>query len=131
MEKICILCMSALLLILAGCDKDDDFDSVIGNWSVSHSTNSPDIFDTCDMWDYSFKSNGTGSSDTGSSLYNHFRYEIHGNHIILHYQASADVIGKLDFEYEIMFFSKDKMEWQEIPDESRGGVTHHLIFWRK
>ena len=100
---------------------------LLGEWSASHQSMNPDYGDTCDMWAFSFKADGTGTS----MLYTHqFRYELKGSHIVLHYQANEIFDDHLDFEYEIASVSKDRMEWYLIDTDS-GNRLQHLVFYRK
>ena len=139
MKKNLILCLGALLMLAIGmssCSKSDDEKDnnmvvspmlLLGDWSASHQSMNPDYGDTCDMWAFSFKADGTGTS----MLYTHqFRYELKGSHIVLHYQANEIFDDHLDFEYEIASVSKDRMEWYLI-DSNSGNRVQYLVFYRQ
>ena len=142
MKKDLILCLSALMMLIIGisissCSSSDDEKGnntvispmlLLGEWSASHQNMNPDYADTCDMWAFSFKADGTGTS----VLYTHqFRYELKDNHIVLHYQAQENVcFVQLDFEYEIASVSKDRMEWYLI-DSNSGNRVQYLVFYRQ
>ena len=137
MKKNLIFCLSALLMLVFGmssCSSDDEKDGdtvvnpflLLGEWSASHQSMNPDYADTCDMWAFSFKADGTGTSELGT---HQFRYELKGNHIILHYQANEIFDDQLDLEYEIASVSKDRMEWYLIDTDS-GNRVQHLVFYR-
>ena len=139
MKKDLIFCLSALLMLAIGISScsssDDEKDNntvitpilLVGEWSASHQNMNPDYADTCDMWAFSFKADGTGTS----VLYTHqFRYELKGNHIVLHYQANGFFDDQLDFEYEIASVSKDRMEWYLI-DSNSGNRVQYLVFYRQ
>ena len=138
MKKSFILCLGAMLMLvfcMSSCSSDDEKDGdtvvnpflLLGEWSASHQNMNPDYGDTCDMWAFSFKADGTGTS----VLYTHqFRYELKGNHIILHYQANEIFDDQLDLEYEIASVSKDRMEWYLIDSDS-GNRMQHLVFYRQ
>ena len=123
MKKNLIFCLSALLMLVFGmssCSSDDEKDGdtvvnpflLLGEWSASHQSMNPDYGDTCDMWAFSFKADGTGTSMLGT---HQFRYELKDNHIVLHYQAQENVcFVQLDFEYEIASVSKDRMDLSEM-----------------
>ena len=134
-----IFCLSALLMLVFGmssCSSDDEKDGdtvvnpflLLGEWSASHQSMNPDYGDTCDMWAFSFKADGTGTS----VLYTHqFRYELKGSHIVLHYQAQENIcFVQLDWEYEIASVSKDRMEWYLI-DSNSGNRVQYLVFYRQ
>ena len=139
MKKNRILCLGAMLMLAFGMsscsNSDDEKDNnmvvspmlLLGEWSASHQSMNPDYGDTCDMWAFSFKADGTGTS----VLYTHqFRYELKGNHIVLHYQAQDNLYGQLlDWEYEIASVSEDRMEWYLI-DSNSGNRVQHLVFYR-
>ncbi len=138
MKKNLIFCLSALLMLVFGmssCSSDDEKDGdtvvnpflLLGEWSASHQNMNPDYGDTCDMWAFSFKADGTGTSELGT---HQFRYELKGNHIILHYQANEIFDDQLDLEYEIASVSKDRMEWYLIDSDS-GNRMQHLVFYRQ
>jgi len=139
MKKNLIFCLSALLMLVFGmssCSSDDEKDGdtvvnpflLLGEWSASHQSMNPDYGDTCDMWAFSFKTDGTGTSMLGTLQ---FRYELKGNHIVLHYQAQENVcFVQLDFEYEIASVSKDRMEWYLI-DSHSGNRVQYLVFYRQ
>ena len=139
MKKNLIFCLSALLMLVFGmssCSSDDEKDGdtvvnpflLLGEWSASHQSMTPDYGDTCDMWAFSFKADGTGTSMLGT---HQFRYELKDNHIVLHYQAQENVcFVQLDFEYEIASVSKDRMEWYLI-DSSSGNRVQYLVFYRQ
>jgi hypothetical protein len=140
MKKDLILCLSALMMLIIGISisscssSDDEKDNntvitpilLVGEWSASHQNMNPDYADTCDMWPFSFKADGTGFVHCTQQ----FRYELKGNHIVLHYQAQENVcFVQLDFEYEIASVSKDRMEWYLIDSDS-GNRMQHLVFYR-
>lgn len=139
MKKNLIFCLSALLMLVFGmssCSSDDEKDGdtvvnpflLLGEWSASHQNMNPDYGDTCDMWAFSFKADGTGTSMLGT---HQFRYELKGNHIVLHYHAQENVcFVQLDFEYEIASVSKDRMEWYLI-DSHSGNRVQYLVFYRQ
>ena len=141
MKKDLILCLSALMMLIIGISisscssSDDEKDNntvitpilLVGEWSASHQNMNPDYADTCDMWAFSFKADGTGTSELGT---HQFRYELKGNHIVLHYQANEIFDDQLDFEYEIASVSKDRMEWYLIDSDS-GNRMQHLVFYRQ
>ena len=139
MKKNLILYLGAMLMLvfcMSSCsNSDDEKDNnmvvspmlLLGEWSASHQSMNPDYGDTCDMWAFSFKADGTGTS----VLYTHqFRYELKGSHIVLHYQANEIFDDHLDFEYEIASVSKDRMEWYLIDTDS-GNRVQHLVFYRQ
>ena len=122
-----------LLLLLAGCSSDDDSYAVdslslIGKWEASHQSKNPKYADTADMWQFTFNLDGTG---TGPYATKSFRYKINGNHITLHLQNIEAYYGQTVFEYNIVSFSKDRMEWDEIPNEHWGDNSLRLKFYRK
>ncbi len=133
-----IFCLSALLMLVFGmssCSSDDEKDGdtvvnpflLLGEWSASHQNMNPDYADTCDMWEFSFKADGTGFVHCTQQ----FRYELKGNHIVLHYQAQENVcFVQLNFEYEIASVSKDRMEWYLIDTDS-GNRVQYLVFYRQ
>ena len=141
MKKDLILCLSALMMLIIGisissCSSSDDEKGnntvispmlLLGEWSASHQNMNPDYADTCDMWAFSFKADGTGTSEIGT---HQFRYELKGNHIVLHYQANEIFDDQLDLEYEIVSVSKDRMEWYLI-DSNSGNRVHYLVFYRQ
>lgn len=138
MKKSFILCLGAMLMLvfcMSSCSSDDEKDGdtvvnpflLLGEWSASHQSLNPDYGDTCDMWAFSFKADGTGTSELGTRQ---FRYELKGNHIILHYQANEIFDDQLDLEYEIASVSKDRMEWYLIDSDS-GNRMQHLVFYRQ
>ena len=139
MKKDLILCLSALMMLAIGISScsssDDEKDNntvitpilLVGEWSASHQNMNPDYADTCDMWEFSFKADGTGFVHCTQQ----FRYELKGNHIVLHYQAQENVcFVQLNFEYEIASVSKDRMEWYLIDTDS-GNRVQHLVFYRQ
>ena len=140
MKKSFILCLGAMLMLvfcMSSCsNSDDEKDNnmvvspmlLLGEWSASHQSMNPDYGDTCDMWAFSFKADGTGTS----VLYTHqFRYELKDNHIVLHYQAQENIcFVQLDWEYEIASVSKDRMEWYLI-DSNSGNRVQYLVFYRQ
>ena len=139
MKKNFILCLGAMLMLvfcMSSCSSDDEKDGdtvvnpflLLGEWSASHQNMNPDYADTCDMWAFSFKADGTGTSELGT---HQFRYELKGSHIVLHYQAPKNVcFVQLDFEYEIASVSKDRMEWYLI-DSNSGNRVQYLVFYRQ
>lgn len=142
MKKNFILCLGAMLMLIIGisissCSSSDDEKGnnmvvspmlLLGEWSASHQNMNPDYADTCDMWAFSFKTDGTGTSMLGT---HQFRYELKGNHIVLHYHAQENVcFVQLDFEYEIASVSKDRMEWYLIDTDS-GNRVQYLVFYRQ
>lgn len=140
MKKDLIFCLSALLMLAIGINScsssDDEKDNntvitpilLVGEWSASHQNMNPDYADTCDMWPFSFKADGTGTSVLCTQQ---FRYELKGNHIVLHYQAQENIcFAQLDWEYEIASVSKDRMEWYLI-DSNSGNRMQHLVFYRQ
>ena len=142
MKKDLILCLSALMMLIIGisissCSSSDDEKGnntviipiqLLGDWSASHRNMNPDYADTGDMWAFSFKADGTGTSELGT---HQFRYELKGSHIVLHYQAQENVcFVQLDWEYEIASVSKDRMEWYLI-DSNSGNRVQYLVFYRQ
>ena len=140
MKKDLILCLSALMMLIIGIsscsNSDDEKDNnmvvspmlLLGEWSASHQSMNPDYGDTCDMWAFSFKADGTGTSELGT---HQFRYELKDNHIVLHYQAQENIcFVQLDWEYEIASVSKDRMEWYLI-DSNSGNRVQYLVFYRQ
>ena len=142
MKKDLILCLSALMMLIIGISisscssSDDEKDNntvitpilLVGEWSASHQSMNPDYADTCDMWAFSFKADGTGTSELGT---HQFRYELKDNHIVLHYQAQENIcFVQLDWEYEIASVSKDRMEWYLI-DSNSGNRVQYLVFYRQ
>lgn len=140
MKKILILYLGAMLMLvfcMSSCsNSDDEKDNnmvvspmlLLGEWSASHQSMNPDYGDTCDMWAFSFKADGTGTSELGT---HQFRYELKGSHIVLHYQAQENIcFVQLDFEYEIASVSKDRMEWYLIDTDS-GNRVQYLVFYRQ
>lgn len=124
--RICVL-----LLLLAGCSGDDDNDvinpiSIIGDWEASHQSKNPQYGDTGDMWNFTFNLDGTGS---GLYATNTFKYEILGNHITLNLMNTEFYYGQTVFEYKIVSFSKDRMEWDEIPHDGQDN-SMYLKFYR-
>ena len=137
MKKNLILCLGVMLMLAIGvCScSDDEKDNntvispilLLGEWSASHQNMNLDNADTHDMWPFSFKADGTGTS----VLCTHqFRYELKDNHIVLHYQANEIFGDHLAFEYEIASVSKDRMEWYLIDSDS-GNRVQHLVFYRQ
>ena len=139
MKKDLIFCLSALLMLAIGISScsssDDEKDNnmvvspmlLLGEWSASHQNMNPDYADTCDMWEFSFKADGTGFVHCTQQ----FRYELKGNHIVLHYQAQENVYYvQQDWEYEIASVSKDRMEWYLI-DSNSGNRVQYLVFYRQ
>ena len=140
MKKNFILCLGAMLMLvfcMSSCsNSDDEKDNnmvvspmlLLGEWSASHQNMNPDYADTCDMWAFSFKADGTGTSELGT---HQFRYELKDNHIVLHYQAQENIcFVQLDWEYEIASVSKDRMEWYLI-DSNSGNRVQYLVFYRQ
>ena len=133
MKKICILCMSMLLLMLAGCSNDDEGsgyitpDSLLGKWEAAHRSNNPDYGDTADMWEFIFFADGTGVSDISTRQ---FKFELKGNHILLHFLGTETYYGQVEYEFEIESYSYDIMEWEEINRGYSGNNTIHLKFYR-
>ena len=138
MKKNLILYLGAMLMLvfcMSSCsNSDDEKDNnmvvspmlLLGEWSASHQN--PDYADTCDMWAFSFKADGTGTSELGT---HQFRYELKGSHIVLHYQAQENIcFVQLDWEYEIASVSKDRMEWYLI-DSHSGNRVQYLVFYRQ
>ena len=133
MKKISILCMSLLLLMVAGCSNDDEgsgyitADCLFGKWKAAHRSNNPGVFDTGDMWKFIFDADGTGTSDISTGQ---FRYELKGNHILLHFLGTETYYGQVEYEFEIESYSYDIMEWEEINRTFSGRNTIHLKFYR-
>lgn len=140
MKKNLILYLGAMLMLvfcMSSCsNSDDEKDNntvispmlLLGEWSASHQNMNPDYADTCDMWAFSFKADGTGTSELGT---HQFRYELKGSHIVLHYQAQENIcFVQLDWEYEIASVSKDRMEWYLI-DSNSGNRVQYLVFYRQ
>ena len=129
--------MLMLVFCMSSCsNSDDEKDNnmvvspmlLLGEWSASHQNMNPDYADTCDMWAFSFKADGTGTSELGT---HQFRYELKDNHIVLHYQAQENIcFVQLDWEYEIASVSKDRMEWYLI-DSNSGNRVQYLVFYRQ
>ena len=134
MKKISILCMSMLLLMLAGCSNDDENGNtsvnlygLVGKWDASHHSNNPDYGDTCDMWEFTFFADGTGTSDISTRQ---FKYELKGKHIILHFLGAETYYGQVEYEFIIEHFSSDHMEWEEVNNGYSGNNTIHLKLYR-
>lgn len=125
--------MSLLLLMVAGCSNDDEGsgyitpNSLLGKWEAAHRSNNPDVFDTADLWEFIFLADGTGVSDISTR---HFKYEIKGNHILLHFLGTETYYGQVEYEFEIESYSYDLMEWEEINLGYPGNNTQHLKFYR-
>ena len=101
---------------------------VVGEWMASHHSKNPNSADTADMWDFTFNSDGTGKGHIGIGS---FRYEINGNRITLHLTNIESYYGRTEFEYEIVSFSEDRMEWDEISNKDEGYYGQYLKFYRK
>ena len=99
--------------------------SILGEWMASHTSKNPKYGDTCDMWNFTFNANGTGSGPWGSSL----TYEIGGNQITLHLLKEKDYTGQTLFKYHIISISDDQMEWDEIC--TWGDYSSYLKFYRQ
>ena len=133
MKKNSILWMSLLLLMVAGCSNDDEGsgyitpNSLLGKWEAAHRSNNPDVFDTADLWEFIFLADGTGVSDISTRQ---FKYEIKGNHILLHFLGTETYYGQVEYEFEIESYSYDIMEWEEINLGYPGNNTQHLKFYR-
>lgn len=131
MKKCLYILMSAMLMaISAGCSKDEEEvvvdvnpQDLSGIWWVTHEYHDPELNNNCDIWEFAFYDNGTGSSSRCTQT---FTYEFKNGHVFLHYQSRDNYNGKLDFEYIIKSCSKDKMEWDEISGESND--LQHLTF---
>ena len=112
MKKNSILWMSLLLLMVAGCSNDDEGsgyitpNSLLGKWEAAHRSNNPDVFDTADLWEFIFLADGTGVSDISTRQ---FKYEIKGNHILLHFLGTEAYYGQVEYEFEIVSYSYDLM----------------------
>ena len=110
---------------------DDNIDvnqkQIVGEWEASHHSKNPQYYDTCDMWNFTFNADGTGTCPFGTKT---FRYEIEGNHITLHLTNIETYYGRITFEYRIVNFSKDRMEWDEIPVDGSDNSLY-LRFSRK
>ena len=130
MKRISILWLSLLLLMVAGCGNNKENNDTIvypklllGDWSAAHFSDNAVV--TTEMWDFSFKADGTGSLFTRQ-----FRYELKGNHIFLHYIVEDNYYGQTEFEYIIKSLSTDLMEWEEVANGNWGNNTYHLKFYR-
>jgi len=114
-----------------GSSDDDNIDvnqkQIVGEWEASHHSKNPNYGDTCDMWNFTFNADGTGTCPFGTKT---FRYEIEGNHITLHLTNIETYYGQITFEYRIVNFSKDRMEWDEIPVDGSDNSLY-LRFSRK
>lgn len=133
MKRNSLIWISTLLLMLAGCSSDDDnivvnHKLIVGEWEANHLSKNPFYADTGDMWKFTFNADGTGTCPFGTGT---FRYEIEGDHITLHLTNTYAYYGRITFEYKIVSFSKDRMEWDEIPDENWGDNNMYLKFYRK
>ena len=80
------------------------------------------------MWPFTFNPDGTG---TGLYATKSFRYKINGNHITLNLTNTESYYGQTVFEYDIVSFSKDRMEWDEVSNENWGDNGLYLRFYRK
>ena len=132
MQKKSVVILSVLLLMLAGCSDDDIVSPnyLVGQWEAAHHSNNPNVYDTADMWTFTFNSDGTGTGPIGTRT---FRYEINGKRITLHIMNIDAYYGQTAFVYEIESYSKNEMEWEEIPDKywNNSGYGLHLKFYRK
>ena len=57
--------------MLAGCSNDDDIVSpndLVGQWEVVHHSNNPEVYDSADLWPFTFNSDGTGTWPIGTLL---------------------------------------------------------------
>jgi len=136
MKKKSLLWISAFLLMLAGCNNDDDNNNVdnvnpkliVGEWMASHHSKNTNYGNTADMWIFTFNADGTGTCPIGTGT---FRYEIEGSHITLQLTNIEAYFGQTVFEYNIVSFSKDQMEWDEIPNKYWSDNSLYLKFYRK
>jgi len=125
-----------ILMMLAGCSSDDDNSNadnvnskmIVGNWMASHHSKNPNFVDTTDMWNFTFTDDGTGTCCLGTGS---FRYNIEGNRITLQLMNTEAYYGQTEFVFNIVSYSKDRMEWDEIPDEYWGNYGRYLMFYRK
>lgn len=125
--------MLAICLSMACSSSEDDYDNVnpkllIGKWEASHHSKNPKYGDTCDMWDFTFNADGTGSGEFGTGT---FGYQINDNIITLHLLNTEAYFGRTEFLFKIVSMSKDSMEWDEIPNENWGDNSLYLKFYRK
>lgn len=125
--------MLAICLSMACSSCEDDYDSVnpkllIGEWEASHQSKNPKYGDTCDMWNFTFNADGTGSGEFGTGS---FRYQINDNLITLHLLNTEAYFGQTKFIFKIVSMSKDRMEWDEIPNDNGWDNSHYLKFYRK
>ena len=136
MKKLAAYLLPLLMAVMvAGCS-DDEKDvvvsdkSIVGEWMASHHSVNPNYGDTADMWNFTFRADGTGTGSpfpaTGA-----FKYEIDGNHITLRLMNTEAYYGRIVFEFKVVSISKDMMEWEEIPDKDWGDNSLYLIFRRK
>jgi hypothetical protein len=133
MKKKSVLLLGVLLLTLAGCSSDDNIVDpiyLVGEWEAAHHSNNPDVFDSADLWPFTFNFDGTGTGPIGTGT---FRYEVNGKRITLHLMNIETYYGRTVFQYDIESYSIDEMEWEEIPDQywNDSGYGLHLKFYRK
>jgi len=138
MKKKSVLWISMLLLMsgmLCACSGDDDAGSdsgnypqtIVGEWNASHHNKNPQLFDTADMWHFTFNADGTGTGPLGTRT---FRYEIKGDRITLFLTNIEAYYGQTVFEYKILNLSDNDMEWDEIPSTFMDNRGLYLKFHR-
>ena len=122
--------MVALLgmMIIVGCSSDDNDVSIVGHWMASHHSKNPKYADTADMWDFTFKPDGTGIGPYDKKS---FSYDVNGNRVTLTYKETEGNGEQIVFVYKIVSFSENKMEWDEIPQDSSRDNYLFLHFYRK
>ena len=119
--------------MLAGCSSSDDDKNqvitklIVGEWEASHKSKNANYLDTGDMWKFTFNADGTGSGPFGTGT---FRYIIEENRITLRLTNIDAYFGQITFEYKIVNFSKDRMEWDEISANGNDNSLY-LKFYRK
>ena len=134
MKTKSVFLLSVLLLTLAGCSSDDNENDIVspiiltGEWEVAHRSNNPNVFDTADIWPFTFNSDGTGTWPIGTGT---FRYEVAGKYVTIYLTNIEAYYGQPVFKYEIVSYSNDRMEWEEIPNEYWSNYGQHFIFYRK
>lgn len=138
MKKKSLLWISMLLLMsgmLCACSSDDDAGSdsdnypqtIVGEWMASHHNKNPQLYDTADMWHFTFNADGTGTGPLGTKT---FRYEIERDRITLFLTNIEAYYGQTVFEYKILNLSDNDMEWDEITNDDWDYKGLYLKFHR-
>ena len=130
-----IITVLLVVCLLSACSSDEEKNDVvvnskllIGEWEASHHSKNHNYGDTADMWKFTFNSDGTGSGPYGTK---DFRYEVNEDRITLHLLNIEAYYGQTEFYYKIVSISKDRMEWDEIPNEYGSDNSLYLKFYRK